>query len=394
MKSSLPVRTGVGSALALLLAARVHAGTALPPLPPPLLPPVPKLTAPRIGGVRAAVLMDVGSGQVLLAQGADAHVQPSGLVKLMTALLLVQARHQGLLMPGQQVHVSDRAWRTPGSRMFLQPMRPVTTSQLERGLLIDGGNDAAVAIAQAVGGTVGSFVQQMNSDAAALGLRNTRFVNPDGLPQPGQYTSAIDVARLARDLIRSDPAILSITGKATYTYGHIRQFNYNPLIGQGGVDGLAVGLYGKHRWNLAASATRKDRTLVAVVLGAPSRSASASDARALLNYGWNGWKDRRVLDSGQVVATLDRSAWTPEHLRIGVAHAVTISLPSGTQGALQTVFVPAAGLHAPIRIGQAVGEVDLRAGGHLLKRVPALAASSVKRADWFVHLLHGMEAEA
>ncbi len=386
LASALPV-------LALGLATGAHAAGTLPPLPQqPPLPLPPSMLAPQIGDVRSAVLLDVNSDQVLLSQDGTARVPPSGLAKLMTALLLSQAERQGLLHPAQTVHVTDRAWRTPGSRMFLQPLKPVTVQQLEDGLLIDGGNDAAVAIAQTVGGTVGAFVQQMNADAAQLGLHDTHFVNPTGLPQPGQYSSALDIAKLSRALILSAPQVLTIAGRAGYTYDHIHQYNYNPLIGQGGVNGLAVGLYGKNLWNLAVSATRNGRTLVAVVMGAGSRSAAGSDASALLTYGWNGWKNEMLYGKQRVVAQLRNADWSPEHLDGITAAAVEVSVPVQSGVQTQAHFIATPHLAPPIRAGQPIGVMAITWKGKALRSVPVFAGHAVQRADWFEHLWHQARA--
>ena len=377
---------------ALALAAMMAwggANAATPDLPSPPPPPLP---APRLTDIQGAVLLDVNSGQVLMADHAEKSLNPSGLVKLMTAYVLYQAEKQGMVQPQAAVRVSDEAWHAQGSRMFIQPGMPVTLTQLESGLLIDGGNDAAIAIAQAVAGSVGGFVGLMNRDALAMGLRHTRFTNPDGLPQPGQTSTALDIAHLSERLIQAYPQVLRVAGKTSYAYNRITQFNYNPLAGQADIDGLGVGLAAKDSWNLDASASRDGRTLVAVVLGAPSRRAAGGDASALLRYGWNGWRDRSLYAAGQVVANVHHKGWSPEDLQVMTARAVTLSEPKQEGTHLQTQFIPLTNLKAPIRAGEPVGMLTVRWSGHLLQRVPVVAKSAVQPAGWLTRLLHAGES--
>jgi D-alanyl-D-alanine carboxypeptidase (penicillin-binding protein 5/6) len=351
------------------------------------------MPAPQLTGVQGAVLLDVSSGQALVAENAEKPLNPSGLVKLMTAYVMYQAEKQGLVPPQQQVHVSDEAWHAQGSRMFIQPRLSVTMAQLERGLLIDGGNDAAIAIAQTVAGSVGGFVDLMNHDAAAMGLQHTHFTNPDGLPEPGQTSTALDIARLSKRLIQAYPQVLQVAGKASYTYNHITQYNYNPLAGQDDIDGLGVGLAAKNSWNLDASATRDGRTMVAVVLGAPSRRVAGSDASALLHYGWDGWQNRPLYAAGQIVAQIRHEDWSPVAVQGVTTRAVIVSVPKQQQGAkLHTQFIPAAGLEAPFRAGAPIGTLTVSWQGHLLQTVPVVAKIAVQPAGWFTRLLHEGES--
>ncbi|MBU2741195.1 D-alanyl-D-alanine carboxypeptidase [Acidithiobacillus thiooxidans] len=366
---------------------------AVPPLPPmPTLPPPPPMPAPQLTGIQSAVLLDINSGQILMAENDEKPVNPSGLVKLMTAYLMYQAEKQGLVQPGENVHVSNDAWHAQGSRMFIQPGMPVTMTQLTHGLLIDGGNDAAIAIAETVAGSVGGFVDLMNHDAAAMGLQHTHFTNPDGLPQPGQTSTALDLARLSARLIQSYPQVMQVAGKVSYTYNHITQYNYNPLAGQNGVNGLGVGLAGKNSWNLAVSATRNGRTLVAVVLGAPSRSAAGSDASALLHYGWNGWQNVSLYKAGATVAQIHNGDWSPATVQGVTAGPVVVSEPKQQKTRLQTRFVPTPNLKTPLAAGAEIGTLQISWHGHVLKTVPVQTRSAVKPAGWFTRLIHEGES--
>jgi len=384
MKPSLPL---VG--FAAFCSAQI-ALAAVPPLPSP--PPPPPMPAPQISGVQAAVLLDVGTDQVLMDEHGDRPLNPSGLVKLMTAYLLLQAEHQGLVRPDQKVQVSDRAWHAQGSRMFIQPGLPVTVAQLERGLLIDGGNDAAIAIAQTVAGSVSGFVDLMNRAAGEMGLKHTHFANPDGLPAPGQRSTALDLARLARVLIENYPSVLKVAGQPRYTYNHITQYNYNPLAGEQDINGLGVGLAATNHWDLAVSASRNGRTLVAVILGAASRSAAGSDASAMLHYGFHGWQLRTVYAAGARVGEIRHQSWSPETLAVTTPRAVEVAIPRGGMGELSSQFVPSPGLALPIRAKEVVGQLQLRWQGRLLKSVPVQAAQSVHPAGFLTRLWHRARA--
>ncbi|PKY10897.1 peptidase M15 [Acidithiobacillus marinus] len=366
---------------------------AVPPLPPmPTLPPPPPMPAPQLTSIQSAVLLDVNSGQVLMAENDQKPVNPSGLVKLMTAYLLYQAEKQGLIQPSEKVQVSNEAWHAQGSRMFIQPGMAVTMTELTHGLLIDGGNDAAIAIAETVAGSVGGFVDLMNHDAAAMGLQQTHFTNPDGLPQPGQSSTALDMARLSAHLIQTYPQVMQVAGKVSYTYNHITQYNYNPLAGQNGVNGLGVGLAGKNSWDLAVSATRDGRTLVAVVMGAPSRSAAGSDASALLHYGWNGWHNVSLFKAGAVVAQIHKGDWSPATVKGVTVSPVVVSEPKQQKSQLQTGFVAIPDLKAPLAAGADLGTLHISWHGHLLKTVPVHAQTAVKPAGWFIRLVHEGES--
>ncbi len=378
--------TIVISALCFSVAARAVVPVPTPPTPPPL-------PAPQIAGVKAAVLLDVHTGQVLLDQNGSTETDPSGLVKLMTAYLLYQAESQKLLTPTQRVDVSVQAWHAPGSRMFLQPGLPVTVDQLTQGLLIDGGNDAAIAIAQAVAGSESGFVDLMNQEAQQLGLQHTHFVNPDGMPAPGEESTALDIARLGRDLLRKYPQVAQVAGQASYRYNKITQFNYNPLAGQKGITGLGVGLASAHDWDMAVSATQNGRSLVAVVLGAGSRAVAGADCAAMLHYGFHGWQEHLVYPANGVVAKLRQSDWSPETLTVITPAALSVVLPKGsTDKAVQSHFVPMAHLAAPIHAGQPVGTLNLQWQGKTLRSETVLAQESVGKAGWMDRLWHHLRS--
>ncbi|MEL5848477.1 MAG: D-alanyl-D-alanine carboxypeptidase family protein [Candidatus Igneacidithiobacillus chanchocoensis] len=357
-------------------------------IPTPTLPAPPPMPAPQISGVKAAVLLDVNTNQVLLDQNGQASYDPSGLVKLMTAYLLYQAEQQKLLHPDEKISVSVQAWHAPGSSMFIQPGLPVTVDELTHGLLIDGGNDAAIAIAQSVAGSTSGFVDLMNREVAQLGLQQTHFVNPDGMPTPGQRSTALDMAHLARALLVKFPQVAAIAGQASYRYNNITQYNYNPLAGQKGITGLGVGLAAANNWDLAVSASKDGRSLVAVILGASSRAVAGTDASAMLHYGFHGWKQVQVFPAEAVVARLHHVDWSPETLSVHTLRAIQVAVPTPGSGKISSRFVPDPHLRAPIAAGAAVGSLELLAQGKVLKTEPVFAANAVTKAGWFARLWH------
>lgn len=363
-------------------------GSAYAVVPTPSLPAPPPMPAPQIGGVKAAVLLDVNTDQILLDQNGNTSYDPSGLVKLMTAYLLYQAEGQKMVQPDERISVSVDAWHAPGSRMFIQPGLPVTVDQLTHGLLIDGGNDAAIAIAQAVAGSVGGFVDLMNREAAGMGLRQTHFVNPDGMPTPGQRSTAVDMARLARALLVKFPQVAKIAGEASYQYNHITQYNYNPLAGQKDITGLGVGLASANNWDLAVSASKDGRGLVAVILGASSRAVAGTDASAMLHYGFHGWQERQVYPAGAIVAQLKRVDWSPETLSVITPKTIQVVVPKPSQGKVESRFVADPTLQAPLKANTQVGTLDLLWNGKVLKSEPVLAKNAVAKAGWFSRLWH------
>ncbi|MEY2342517.1 D-alanyl-D-alanine carboxypeptidase family protein [Acidithiobacillus sp. IBUN Pt1247-S3] len=373
---------------ATFFAVLLVSGSAYAVVPTPTLPAPPPMPAPQISGVKAAVLLDVNTDQVLLDQNGKTSYDPSGLVKLMTAYLLYQAEGQKMLQPNEHITVSVDAWHAPGSRMFIQPGLPVTVDQLTHGLLIDGGNDAAIAIAQSVAGSVGGFVDLMNREAAAMGLHQTHFVNPDGMPTPGQRSTALGMARLARALLVKFPQVAQIAGLASYQYNHITQYNYNPLAGQNGITGLGVGLASGNNWDLAVSASKDGRALVAVIFGASSRAVAGTDASAMLHYGFHGWQQQQVYPAGAVVAQVKRIDWSPETLSVITPTAITVAIPRPSQGKVEGRFVADPKLQVPLKAGAQVGTLDLLWQGKVLKTEPVVAKNAVAKAGWFSRLWH------
>ncbi len=375
--TSLISRIARAGLLAAVVALSVSSAYASPangnPAPDSLVPPPPPL--PSIGSY---VLMDYASGQVLAQKNEMVHAAPASLTKLMVAYLTYQAIQHRMLSLSQVVPVSNAAWRTPGSRMFIQPGMAVDVSQLLHGLIIDSGNDAAVSLAQTVAGSRGAFVAMMNEAANRLGLDDTHYVNVTGLPAQGLYTSALDVARLSRDLIENYPQIIGISSQKYYTYNKIKQPTWNPvLFHDPTADGLKTGLTDSSGYCIDATAMRGGRRLIAVVMHGPSWKESTSGVESLLDYGQRFFEDRVVYRRNEPIVTLTRIDLKPLHLPAGTGHAVTVTVPRGT--ALQVHWQLSSNLTNGVRAGQILGDLTFSADGQVLKEVPLVALKPAQK---------------
>ncbi len=236
---------------------------------------------------KSYILTDFQSGQTLASQNVHERVEPASLTKLMTAHVVFSALQQKRITLTQVVPVSERAWRTQGSRMFIEPNRPVTVDELMRGMIVQSGNDACIALAEAVAGSESAFVQMMNKEAGRLGMKNTRFANSTGLPDPEHYTTARDLALLAAAMIRDFPEYYPLYSLREYTYNKITQPNRNRLLWlDPNVDGLKTGHTDAAGYCLITSAKRGDRRLISVVMGAASDNTRTMESQRLLNHGF------------------------------------------------------------------------------------------------------------
>ena len=362
-------------------AALADTGTPTPLLP---IPPAPGLPA-----IRSYALMDYSTGQVIAAKSEHMKLAPASLTKLMTAYLTYQSLQGGTLTLNEQIPISNTAWKAGGSSMFVQPGLPVTVDQLLHGLLIDSGNDAAVALAEAVGGSQSGFVTLMNDAAQRLGLTDTHYSNVDGLQDPNLYTSALDVALLSRALLQQYPQITKITAEKSYTYNKITQRSWNPVLFRDPTaDGLKTGLTDASGYCIDATALRNGRRLIAVVMGGPSWSGSTNAVEALLDYGYRFFVNHPVYQAGQKVGEITRADLSPMQLPVGVAQAVSITAPKGRFSQVKTQLQLNPGLQAPVQKGQAVGVLVFTLDGKVLKTVPAVALESAGKAGWLGRLFN------
>ena len=361
------------------------------PAAPLAIPGVPM--PPTLPQQAAYVLMDADTGAVIAAKAPDQLWPPASLTKLMTAYLTYQAVAHGSLKMDQSVPVSVSAWHTGGSRMFISPSMTVTVDQLLHGLIIDSGNDAAVALAQAVAGSRSGFVGLMNHEAKALGLKSTHYTNVDGLPNPDLRTTAMDVAKLSRDIVRTYPQFLKISVKKHFTFDKIRQRSWNPvLFHDPTVDGLKTGRTKEAGHCIDATALRNGRRLIAVVLGGPSWTVSTHDIEALLDYGYQFYANAKVAVAGQPAGTLKAPLYRTTAVAVGPAHSITMTIPALAAKTLKTSVAldppPAAG----VRRGQTVGTITVSAGGKTLATVPAVALADDPPAGFVTRMMRKLKA--
>jgi D-alanyl-D-alanine carboxypeptidase (penicillin-binding protein 5/6) len=340
------------------------------------------LTPPPIAA-RAFYLLDTQSGQTLATQSAEDRFEPASLTKLMTAYLVFSALHAKKLEANSTLEVSERAWKAEGSRMFIEPRKPVKVAELMRGMVVQSGNDASIALAEAVAGSEEAFAQLMNREAKRLGLRNTNFVNATGLPAPNHYSTARDMAMLAAALIRDFPDLYALYSEKEFTYNRITQANRNRLLWiDPTVDGVKTGFTEAAGYCLIASARRGERRLVSVVMGAQSDALRMSENQKLLNFGFLAFDTQRVYRKGEAVATPEIFKGTRPVLKVGFERDVWLTLPrerfTGIKAELQTQqpFV------APYSAGQKAGIMKLTRDNAVVAELPVVALEDVPAAGF------------
>ena len=344
--------------------------------------------APQLSA-NAWLLIDHVSGQALAASKPDQRVEPASLTKLMTAYLTFTALKQGTLKPEQVVPVSEKAWRAEGSRMFIEPKTPVTVAELIRGMIVQSGNDACVALAEAIAGTEAAFVDSMNREAARLGLTATHFMNATGMPDPQHYSTARDLARLTQALIRDFPDYYPIYSTKEFRYNKITQPNRNRLLWlDPTVDGVKTGHTESAGYCLIASAKRGPRRLISVVLGADSDAARAQESLKLLNHGFLDFDAYKLYDKGQAVSRIKVFKGAENTVGAGFGREFLVSLPKGV--APDRIKVRLAGrqpLIAPVSRGAAVATLsvfvdDQRVGDYPVEALEDVAVAGIVGRAW------------
>lgn len=361
---------------AFLLAAATFSTHAQTPQPPEI-------------AARQYILVDLASNQVLAERDADAQAEPASLTKLMTAYLVFNAIRDKKLDLEQTLPVSERAWnerKGGASVMFIDPKMTPKVSELLRGLIVQSGNDASVALAEGVSGTVENFVDMMNRQAQAWGLKNTQFKNVTGMTEAGHYSSARDVALVAAKIITDHPELHPIYAMRQYTYNNIKQDNRNLLLGRDPtVDGMKTGYTAAAGYCLVTSAVREmpngKRRLVSVVLGTASREARAGESQKLINWGWQAWDAVRLFDNDEAVATVPVWKGSRDQARLGAPGAVFVTVPKGEGSKLRLTVERTDPLVAPLTAGQRVGSVRVdTAGGTAVATVPLVVLEPVPLA--------------
>ncbi len=364
----------------LLISATATAPAALPvPLPP----------TPVIGA-QSYVLMDYQSGQILAEKNPDQHRAPASTTKLMVAYIVFHELKAGRISLKTRFPVSEKAWQQGGSRMFLKLGSRVSVNDLLQGLLIPSGNDVAVALAQGIAGTTTGFVTLMNAYVKQLGLHNTHYSDVNGLPRPDLYTSALDLAKLARVIIRQFPEYYHYFAEKSFTWNHIKQYNYNKLLWlDPTADGLKTGYTEAAGYCLVGSAKRGNTRLIAVVMGVnkPGTSSKANYIHlarvddTLLNYGFRFFSTHKLYAAEQTLTRIHVWGGAKERIPLGLAQPLYVTVPVSQYNRLKASMNIPKVLRAPISKGQPVGDVTVRLSDHVLAKAPLVALDSDPRGN-------------
>lgn len=337
---------------------------------------------------RAWVLVDHATGQVLAEKDPDARIEPASLTKLMTAYLTFAALKAGTITPEQTVPVSEKAWRMEGSRMFIEPLKPVTVQELIRGVIVQSGNDACVALAELIAGSEEAFAALMNREAQRLGMTNTHFTNSNGLPDPQLYTTARDLGKLASAIIRDFPQeYASLYSMKAYTYNGITQPNRNRLLYlDATVDGMKTGHTAAAGYCLVSSALRGPRRLISVVLGASSDTVRAQESLKLLNFGFQFYDTVKLYSADQALSQFRVWKGKANEVGAGFTSDLMLSLPKDAAAKVQSTVESQQPLVAPLERGQRIGTLKLSLDGKPLGEYPVVALQDVPVAGFFGRL--------
>ena len=339
------------------------------------VPPAPAVAA------KSYLLLDFHSQQALASHNPGERVEPASLTKLMTAYLTFAALRQKQIQPTQTVPVSERAWKAEGSRMFIEPRKPVTVDELMRGIIVQSGNDACIALAELIAGSEATFAQQMNREAQRLGMKNTNFVNSTGLPNPQHYSTAYDLALLAIAVIRDFPEFHPLYSTKEYRYNNITQANRNRLLwSDPAVDGMKTGYTENAGYCQITSARRGERRLISVVLGAASEAARAAESQKLLNYGFQYYDSVKLYEKNQPVASLRVWKGSDNNVKAGFLNDLYLSLPKGQAEKLKANLESLQPLFAPVRTGQKIGIMKFTLDGKPYTEIPVVAIENVTLA--------------
>jgi serine-type D-Ala-D-Ala carboxypeptidase (penicillin-binding protein 5/6) len=339
------------------------------------VPPAPAVAA------KSYLLLDFHSQQALASHNPGERVEPASLTKLMTAYLTFAALRQKQIQPTQTVPVSERAWKAEGSRMFIEPRRPVTVDELMRGMIVQSGNDACIALAELIAGSEEAFAQHMNREAQRLGMKDTHFVNATGLPDPRHYSTAYDLALLAIAIIRDFPEYHPLYSMKEFRYNNITQANRNRLLwSDPAVDGMKTGYTENAGYCLITSARRGERRLISVVLGAASEAARATESEKLLNYGFQFYDSVKLYEKNQPVTSLRVWKGSGDSVKVGFLNDLYVSLPKGQADKLKAGLESRQPLFAPISAGQKIGVMKLMLDGKPYAEIPVVALEAVTLA--------------
>lgn len=346
--------------------------------------PVP---APPKLGAESYILLDYHSGRVIAERAPDERRDPASLTKLMTAYVVFAELKAGKLAMDEMVPISEKAWRAPGSRMFIEVGTEVSVRDLTKGMIIQSGNDASIALAEKIAGTEAIFAQLMNRYAQKLGMTNTHYTNATGLPNPEHYTTARDTAILARALIRDFPKYYKFYSQKSFTWNGIEQYNRNKLLWRDPtVDGLKTGHTKSAGYCLTSSAEREGMRLVAVVMDTDSAEARVEQSAALLNYGFRFYETHRLYQAGEALASARIWKGTADATPLGIIHDLYVTIPQRRYDSLQASMSVDKQVVAPVAKGQQFGSVTVKLQDRTLAEVPLVALEEVPQGNLWQRL--------
>ncbi|MCY1268162.1 D-alanyl-D-alanine carboxypeptidase DacC [compost metagenome] len=346
-----------------------------------IIPSPPQLAA------KSYVLMDAQSGQVLVENNGDQRLPPASLTKLMTAYIATLEIRKGQIGETDPVTISENAWRTGGSRMFVQVNTQVSMSDLLHGIIIQSGNDASVAVAEHIAGSEDAFADMMNATAEKLGMTGSHFMNATGLPNPEHYSTAHDMATLARAIIYEDPAHYAIYSQKEFFWNNIKQPNRNLLLWRDKtVDGLKTGHTDEAGYCLVASAVRDNMRLIAVVFGTNSEQARAAETQKLLTYGFRFFETQTFYQKGAELAKAQVWKGAAREIKAGLAQDLTMTLPKGQLKKLQANMTLNPQLIAPIKQGDVIGKVEVKLEDQVVHSADLIALETVEEGGIFRRL--------
>ena len=357
--------------LALSLSTQAMSQTVLIPSPP------------QIAG-SSYVLMDPKSGRVIMEENSNERLPPASLTKMMTAYIVERELDEGRIKASDMVPISVNAWKTGGSRMFIKEGSSVSVENLIKGVVIQSGNDASVALAEFVAGSEGAFVDIMNQQAQILGMKETHFENATGLPAPDHFSTAYDLAVLARAIINDYPENYSIYAEKHFTYNNIRQPNRNSLLWRDdSVDGLKTGHTEEAGYCLVASAKRDNTRFIATVMGTSSSQARSQEIQKMLNYGFRYFESERLFSAGQEL--IEAKVWggKSDQLSVGMLEDAYVTIPRGSRDSLESSVDLDSVIKAPIQAGDELGRVKVSFNGDVLIDQPVLALTDVPEGGLF-----------
>ncbi len=358
------------------------------PVPTPNVSPQPAIIpAPPEVAARAYILMDADSGQIIMQQQADEPMPPASLTKMMTSYVVEYEADQGKIKYTDPVLISVNAWRTGGSKMFVREGNTVAVEDLLRGIIIQSGNDASIAMAEHIAGSESAFADVMNQHARLLGMNKTNFVNATGLPDPNHYTTARDLAILARALIKQFPEQYKLYAEKYFTWNDIRQPNRNLLLWRDStVDGLKTGHTEEAGYCLVASAVRDGMRLISVVLGTVNEEARARETQKLLSYGFRYFETHSLYSAGQPLQ--DARVWkgAVDTVQMGLSEPVAVTIPRGQKDQLQATLEMDPLLTAPLTQGQVLGQLKVTLNDNLVAERPLIALQAVEEGSFFKRL--------